>query len=108
MFVFEDFWKLHNPMPEYAHMRRFCEKFWNTLPPDKQELICRSIEEKRKNNRFVDYNPYYAMQKNANPPKKTYQLSFAEYYKKFGTTEEQDGWHMENPTGQRVIYVKTT
>jgi len=33
-------------------------------------------------------------------------LSFNDYYAKFGTTEERDGWKMENPTGQKVIYVK--
>ncbi len=33
-------------------------------------------------------------------------LSYAEYYKRFGTTKERDGWQMANPTGQKVIYVK--
>ena len=33
-------------------------------------------------------------------------LSYADYYARYGTTEPQDGWHMENPTGQKVIYVK--
>ena len=30
----------------------------------------------------------------------------ADYYAKYGTTSETDGWHMENPTGNKVIYVK--
>ena len=33
-------------------------------------------------------------------------LSMADYYAKYGTTSETDGWHMENPTGNKVIYVK--
>ena len=33
-------------------------------------------------------------------------LSFNDYYAKYGTTEERDGWKMANPTGQKVIYVK--
>ena len=103
---FEEFWKLHNPMPEYAHLHSYCKKIWDALPTEKQELIYRNIEEKRKNNRFVDYNPYYAIQKNTNPTKKTCQLSFAEYYARYGTTEPTDGWHMANPTGEKVIYVK--
>ena len=106
MISFEEFWILHAPMPEYQHMRNYCEKIWNSLPPEKQDIIYRTIEEKKKKNLFVDYNPYYAIQKNANPPRKSYQLSFADYYAKYGTTEPMDGWKQENPTGQRVIYVK--
>ena len=33
-------------------------------------------------------------------------LSYAEYYKRYGTTTPQDGWQMVNPTGQKVIYVR--
>ena len=32
--------------------------------------------------------------------------AFADYYARYGTTEERDGWHMANPTGNKVIYVK--
>ena len=108
MISFEDYWRLHNPMPQYAHMRNFCKKIWGELSQEKQDFIYRNIEEKRKKNLFVDYNPYYAMQKNAYPPaKKTPQtLSFSAYYDRYGTTEPQDGWRQENPTGQKVIYVK--
>ena len=33
-------------------------------------------------------------------------LSFSDYYNRYGTTDETDGWHMANPTGNKVIYVK--
>ena len=34
-------------------------------------------------------------------------LSFADYYAKFGTTEEQDGWQRTFlPEQQKTIYVK--
>ena len=106
MISFEQFWTLHDPRPEYRHMRRFCEKTWNSLPPDKQECIYRTIETKKTQNKFVDYNPYYAIQKNASPPRRTMQLSYNEYYARYGTTEEKDGWQMANPTGNKVIYIK--
>ena len=106
MFTFEEFWIMHNPRPEYRHMRRFCEKIWNDLPPEKQEIIYRAIENKKAKNQFVDYNPYYAIQKNANPPRRTFQLSFADYYARYHTTEARDGWHIANPTGEKVIYEK--
>jgi hypothetical protein len=46
--------------------------------------------------------------KSVDRPIRRETLSYAAYYAKYGTTEERDGWHMENPTGNRVIYVKTT
>ena len=47
MISFEQFWELHNPHPEYRQMRRFCEKTWNDLAPEKQELIYRTIADKK-------------------------------------------------------------
>ena len=111
MVSFESFWALHNPRPEYHHMRRFCEKTWNALPPEKQEIIYRSIENKKSKNQFVDYNPYYAIQKNGNPTRRTYQMSFNDYYTRYGTTEERDGWKMIKPLkpgDPPVHYVKST
>ncbi|MBR4431930.1 MAG: hypothetical protein IKS76_01870 [Paludibacteraceae bacterium] len=49
-------------------------------------------------------NPYYFLADFRKPRQEV--LSFNEYYARYGTTEPQDGWHMENPTGQKVIYVK--
>ena len=49
-------------------------------------------------------NPYFFVQDFR--VKRQQTLSFAEYYAKFGTTELRDGWKMENPTGEKVIYVK--
>ena len=34
-------------------------------------------------------------------------LSYKQYYARYGTTMELDGWKMENPTGQQVVYIKT-
>ena len=106
---FEEFWKLHNPQPEYAQMHNYCKKIWDALPEEKQKRIYRNVEEKKKNNLFVDYNPLYAIQKNGNPPRphRQQQLSYAQYYDRYGTTEERDGWqrvHLENE--QKTIYVK--
>ena len=33
-------------------------------------------------------------------------LTMDEYYQRFGTTEVQEGWRMENPTGEKMVYVK--
>ena len=110
MISFEQFWELHNPHPEYRQMRRFCEKTWNDLAPEKQELIYRTIADKKSKNQFVDYNPYYAIQKNSCPPRRSFKMSYADYYAKYGTTEEKDGWKMVKPQkagDPPVYYVKS-
>ena len=56
--------------------------------------------------KFVDYNPYFAIMKNSQLMSQRQEMSFNDYYAKYGTTEPRDGWHMENPTGNQVIYVK--
>ena len=56
--------------------------------------------------KFVDYNPYFAIMKNSQLMSQRQVLSYSDYYARFGTTEPRDGWHMENPTGNKVIYVK--
>ncbi len=105
MTSFDYLWQLLNPKSEYATMRNYCQKIWDTFPVEKQRLIYLNIQAKKEKGLFVDFNPFYAIQKNASPPKQQ-TLTFAEYYAKYGTTLEQDGWKMTNPTGQQVIYVK--
>ena len=67
MKTFNDFWQLLAPGSEYDGMKRSCEKMWNSFNPERQELIYQTIAEKITMGKFMDYNPYYALQKNANP-----------------------------------------
>ena len=107
MYSFEDLMALLQPKSNYDQLKGTCRLLWNSFSPDKQQFIYCRIEEKKKRKEFVDYNPLFAIQKNAERPREQVQtLTYAEYYKLFGTTEERDGWRMENPTGQKVIYVK--
>ena len=57
------------------------------------------------NGQYVDYNPYFAILK-ASKVVSSPSLSLREYYSRYGTTEEKDGWKMTNPTGNQVVYVK--
>ena len=79
---------------------------WNTLSLDVQRAIYRCIRDKIQKGKFVHFNPVLAIKENMPRMKKIQTLSYAAYYERFGTTEEQGGWKMENPTGQKVIYVK--
>ena len=107
MKTIDDIWQLLNPQGEFKRRRGACERLWQGYGPARQEEIYGIIAGKLLRGEFVNENPYFAIDDNAKPPRQQI-LSYADYYAKFGTTEERDGWHMANPTGNRVIYVKTT
>ena len=107
MCTFYEIWTLLEPKIEYANLINKCRELWESLSPEKQQEVFLKIEKKKLEHKFVDYNPLLALRNNANiRPKQKQTLSFADYYARYGTTAETDGWHMENPTGQQVIYVK--
>ena len=105
MKTFNDIWALLEPKIEYEQLKGKCRNLWESFSSDKQDYIYSRIEEKKKRKEFVDYNPKFAIEKNSAAPKPQ-EMSFYDYYAKYGTTEERDGWKMENPTGNKVIYVK--
>ena len=104
---FEAIWALLAPEGEFKRRRGACERLWGSYEPGRQEAIYERISGKLRRGEFVNQNPYFAIEDNARELQPRRQvLSYADYYARFGTTEPRDGWHMENPTGQKVIYVK--
>ena len=97
---FELFWELFDPDPEFNNRRRACMALWEQKGERQQAIIdfLRSGKQRSSN------NPYYFLADFR--VKQPQALSYADYYDRFGTTEERDGWHMANPTGSKVIYVK--
>ncbi|MBQ7382264.1 MAG: hypothetical protein IJV61_04490 [Paludibacteraceae bacterium] len=107
MFTFFELWSLLEPKTEYANLINHCKQLWSSWTPEKQEEVFLKIEKKKTEHKFVDYNPLLALRNNAFERQTRKQtLTFAEYYARFGTTAEQDGWRMINPTGQQVLFVK--
>lgn len=107
MAVFEDFWSLVKDRGRVAHFYRMeCEALWNNFTPEQQQAICTNIERKISCGAFVHYVPSKAMQDNAPKKAEPQTMSFDQYYRTFKTTEPLNGWHMTNPTGNKVIYVK--
>jgi len=96
---FELFWELFDPDPEFNNRRRACRALWEQKGEQQQAILdfLRSGKQRSSN------NPYYFL---ADFRIRRQVMSYADYYAKFGTTEERDGWKMENPTGNKVIYVK--
>ena len=105
MKTFEEIWQLLAPKAEYANRRRACYQLWETLTEEEKDNIYDTISDKLSKGLFVDYNPFFALKNNNQRPRRQ-TLSFNDYYARYGTTEERDGWRMENPTGQKVIYVR--
>ena len=107
MVTFNEIWTLLEPKAEYANLIKKCKELWESFSPEKRQEVFLKIEKKKLEKKFVDYNPLLAIRNNSIERSKPQQtLSYADYYAKFGTTEEQDGWKMANPTGNKVIYVK--
>lgn len=100
---FNTYWTLIGGDTNFADRKAAAEKAWNLCAPEKQQAIITWLQN---HGRYPGRNPYFFILDFQTKRRQT--LTFQQYYSKFGTTEERDGWHMENPTGNRVIYVKTT
>ena len=110
MKTFNELWTLLAPKIEYEQLKGKCRDLWNSFSSDKQDYVYSRIEEKKKRKEFVDYNPKFAIEKNSAAPQPQ-MMSFNDYYAKYGTTEERDGWHMIKPLkpgDPPVHYVRTT
>ena len=93
----------HGMVPSEEHD---AEEEWNKYDLAQQRAIYRTIRDKIRAGKFVNYHPVQAIRDNVPKVPKAQTLSFKDYYARYGTTEERDGWKMENPTGNKVIYVK--
>ena len=100
---FETYWALFKPDVQFENRRDATQIEWDACPPDKQQAIIAWL---RKHGAYKGRNPYFFIQDFRVMQPKQQVLSYAAYYAKYGTTEEHDGWKMENPTGQKVVYVK--
>ena len=99
---FDIFWKAFSVQPEYSNRHHACCDLWSRQTDSRQKAVIEWFKSKDK--RPTTRNPYFFILDFPEPRQQT--LTFKEYYARFGTTLEQDGWHMTNPTGQQVIYVK--
>ena len=106
MTSFEYLWELLEPKKEYEPVRNRCLLLWNTFTVEQQRAIYNIIRKRKKEHLFVDYNPLFAIERFSKLPQKQ-TLSFNDYYLKFGTTEEQNGWRrVFLPEKRTTIYVK--
>ena len=102
---FDIFWKAFSVQPEYSNRHHACCDLWSSQTDSRRKAIIDDLyKHMAAGTKTQQRNPYFYIQDFA--PPRTQTLTFKEYYARFGTTLEQDGWRMTNPTGQQVIYVK--
>ena len=101
---FEIFWDLFSPDVTFANRYNAARSEWEKCPPQKQQAM---LEWLRQHGPYRGRNPYFFIldfREN-----RTLQMSFDDYYKKYGTTADTDGWTKHFlPDEHRTIYVKTT
>ena len=94
----------HGIVPDEIHD---AEEEWNKYSLDQQRAIYRSIRDKIRAGKFVNYHPVLAIKENAPKAPRIIVISAAEYYRKYGTQANQDGWVRKFlPDQQKTIYVK--
>ena len=99
---FNIYWTLIGGDIHFANRRDAAKQAWDAHP-EKHFAIITWL---RAHGKYPDRNPYFFILDFQN--KRTQTMSYQQYYARYGTTEPRDGWQMSNPTGNRVIYVKTT
>ena len=101
---FDIIWQLLNPKVQYANRKQACYRLWLSFSEDKRNRIIARIKDKLTKGKFVDYNPYFAILKNSQ--EQMLIMSFDDYYAKYNTTEERDGWKMVKPekAGDPPVY----
>ena len=105
MTTFDFLWQMLDKHGVIERYKADCSRLWDRYNLAQQRAIYRSIRDKLQAGKFVNYNPVKAVLDNV-PTTKVQTLSYADYYKLYGTTEPRDGWKMANPTGNKVIYIK--
>ncbi len=99
-FDFETYWEKIGGDIHFANRKAATELEWNKHP-EKHQAIMAWLD---KHGTYPQRNPFFFIQDFKIRPVQT--MSFNDYYAKYGTTDDMDGWHKVNPTGQKVFYVK--
>ena len=108
---FIDIWDLLSPQGEYKRRENACRRLWQGYSPEMQQRIFDAVSKAKAEGRAIKENPYFAIEDaaialQAKAPRQQ-TLSYADYYARYHTTEETDGWvRTFLPDQQKTIYVK--
>ena len=102
----ESLWQLLYDHGASGRKKEGTERFWKTLTPQQQKQVFTTISTKLQEDKFVQYDPIRASRENI-IRRKRLVLSYDDYYMRYGTTEEVDGWQKRYlQEEQRTIYVQ--
>jgi hypothetical protein len=106
---FEHIWELlksHGVVPSEREMAR---SEWNKYNLDQKRSIYRTIRDKIRAGKFVNYHPHLAIRENAPKQPRIISISAEQYYAMYHTQANKDGWvRTFLPDQHKTIYVKTT
>ena len=107
METFGFLWQLLESHGVVPSRKQECAQLWATFTLEQQRHIYRSIRDKIRAGKFVHYNPVLAVRENAPKAPRIQVISADEYYRRYGTQTNQDGWvRTFLPEQQKTIYVK--
>ena len=105
---FDEFWPLVETHGSVAYFHKNeCRSLWNSLSPEQQTAVYNEIQRKLNSGLFVHYDPTKAIRDNVPKTPKVQIISGDEYYRRYHTQTNQDGWvRTYLPEQQKTIYVK--
>ena len=109
---FHQIWDLLSPQGEFKRRENACRRLWQGYGEALQLAIFEALSKAKAHGESIKPNPYFAIEDAAlalqNQAPRQQTMSFDDYYKKFGTTEDTDGWKRKFlPEKQTTIYVKS-
>ena len=105
--IFEETWQALYENGSSGRNKEPTRTFFASLSPSQQQTARDNIVRKVREGLFVQYDPIRAIRENIRRTKPRQQtLTMSQYYERYKTTAETDGWHQANPTGNQVIYIK--
>ena len=100
---FENYWALFCPDAEFGNRRAATQLQWEHCSQKKKQAIITWLSA---NKPKTSRNPYFFVLDFREP--KQQEMSYADYFRRYNTTEERDGWHRKYlPEEQRTIYIKS-
>ena len=106
-YLFNKLWALLYEHGASAKKEEGTRRYWATLTLHQQQAVLTTISNKLDEGKFVQFDPIRAIKENT-PKAQRLIISAEEYYRRYGTQANQDGWvRTFLPEQQKTIYVKS-